>query len=97
MAQNELFARRDQHRHAGQLPRHSPYRRGTRMVLKKYAAWMIHLPNIYTFCKQFVLALHDLLCNEVLKKGYNAEFSAINQLYETAHMIEEASHYNHRM
>ena len=31
------------------------------------------------------------------KKGYNAEFSTIDQLYETAHMIEEASHYNHGM
>ena len=65
--------------------------------LKKYAAWMIHPPNVYTFHKWFILALRDLLCNEVLKKGYNAEFSAINQLYETAHMIEEASRYNHRM
>ena len=65
--------------------------------LKKYAAWMIHLPNVYTFHKQFVSALRDLLHNEVLKKGYNAEFSTINQLYETAHMIEEASCYNHGM
>ena len=65
--------------------------------LKKYAAWMIHPPNIYTFHKQFVSALRDSLHNEVLKKGYNAEFSTIDQLYETAHMIEEASCYNHRM
>ena len=65
--------------------------------LKKYAMWMIHLPNVYTFCKQFILALCDLLCNEVLKKGYNAIFSTINQLYETACMIEEASRYNHGM
>ena len=65
--------------------------------LKKYAARMIHLPDMYTFHKQFVSALHDLLCNEVLKKGYNAEFSTIDQLYETAYMIEEASHYNHGM
>ena len=65
--------------------------------LKKYAVWMIHPPNIYTFCKWFVLALHDLLHNEVLKKGYNAKFSTIDQLYKTARMIEEASHYNHRM
>ena len=65
--------------------------------LKKYATWMIHLPDIYTFCKRFILALCDSLCNEVLKKGYNTEFSTINQLYETACMIEEASHYNHRM
>ena len=65
--------------------------------LKKYAVRMIHLPDVYTFCKWFILALHDLLCSEVLKRGYNAEFSTINQLYKTAHMIEEASHYNHRM
>ena len=65
--------------------------------LKKYAAQMIHLPNVYMFCKWFVSALCDSLRNEVLKKGYNAEFSTINQLYETAHMIEEASCYNHRM
>ena len=65
--------------------------------LKKYAAWMIHPPDVYMFRKQFVSALHDSLCNEVLKKGYNAEFSTIDKLYETAHMIEEASHYNHRM
>ena len=65
--------------------------------LKKYAMQMIHPPDVYMFCKQLVSALHDLLCNEVLKKGYNAEFSTINQLYETARMIEEASRYNHGM
>ena len=65
--------------------------------LKKYAVWMIHPPDVYTFHKRFVLALPDSLCNEVLKKGYNAEFSTIDQLYETAHIIEEASHYNHGM
>ena len=76
---------------------------GTKIVqevlndLKKYAVRMIHPPNVYTFHKQFVLALHDSLHNEVLKKGYNAEFSTINQLYETACMIEEASCYNHGM
>ena len=31
--------------------------------LKKYAMRMIHLPNIYMLCKQFILALHDSLCN----------------------------------
>ena len=65
--------------------------------LKKYATRMIHPPNVYMFHKQFVSALRDLLCNEVLKKGYNAEFSTIDQLYETACMIEEASDYNHGM
>ena len=59
--------------------------------LKKYAMRMIHLPNVYTFCKQFVSALRDLLRNEVLKKGYNSKFSTIDQLYETARMIGEAS------
>ena len=47
--------------------------------LKKYAAQMIHMPDVYTFRKQFVSALRDSLRNEVLKKGYNAEFSTINQ------------------
>ena len=36
--------------------------------LKKYATGMIHLPDVYTFRKQFILALCDSLCNEVLKK-----------------------------
>ena len=65
--------------------------------LNKYAMWKIQLPNVYMFCKQFVSALHDSLCNEVLKKGYNAKFSTIEQLYETAGIVEEASHYNHGM
>ena len=65
--------------------------------LKKYAMQMIHLPDVYTFHKWFVSALCDSLCNEVLKKGYNAKFSTVDQLYETARMIEEASCYNHRM
>ena len=65
--------------------------------LKKYAAWMIHPPDVYTFRKWFISALRDLLCNEVLKKGYNTEFSTIDQLYKTARMMEEASCYNHTM
>ena len=65
--------------------------------LKKYATWMIHPPDVYMFHKWFISALCDSLRNEVLKKGYNTEFSTINQLYETAHMIEEASRYNHGM
>ena len=51
--------------------------------LKEYAMRMIHLPDMSTFHKQFILALRDSLHNEVLKKGYNAEFSTIDQLYET--------------
>ena len=65
--------------------------------LNKYATPMICLPNVYTFNKQFVSALHASLHNEVLKKGYNAEFSTIEQLYETAQMVEEAPGYNHRV
>ena len=65
--------------------------------LKKYAVWMIHPPDVYMFCKWFVSALRDSLRNEVLKKGYNAKFSTIDQLYETACMIEEASRYNQGM
>ena len=58
---------------------------------------MTHLHDVYMFRKRFIVALCDSLCNEVLKKGYNAEFSTMNKLYETARMIEEASHYNHGM
>ena len=54
--------------------------------LKKYAPWIIHLPDVSMFRKRFVSALHDSLCNE-----------AIDQLYETPCMIEEASCYNHGM
>ena len=39
--------------------------------LKKYATWIIHLPDVYMFHKQFISALCDSLHNEVLKKGYN--------------------------
>ena len=50
--------------------------------LKKYATQMIHPPDVYMLRKRFVSALHDSLHNEVLKKGYNAKFSTINQLYK---------------
>jgi len=52
--------------------------------LKKYSAWMIHPPDVYTFRKQFVSALHDTLCTEVLEKGYTAKFSTIKQIFEAA-------------
>ena len=65
--------------------------------IKRYATQMIHLPSVYMFHNHFVSTLHDLLHNEVLKKGYNAKFSTIEQLYETAQMVEEASCYNHGM
>ena len=50
--------------------------------LKKYSTWMIHPPDVYTFHKWFVSALRDTLCNEVLKKGYTAKFSTIEQIFE---------------
>ena len=36
--------------------------------LKKYAMQMIHPPDIYMFCKWFVLAFCDSLRNDMLKK-----------------------------
>ena len=60
------------------------------MIVNKYATWMIHPHNVYTFHKWFISALHDSLCNEVLKKDYNSEFSTIEQLYEIAWMVKEA-------
>ena len=46
--------------------------------LMKYATQMIQSPDDYTFWWQFVLALWEMLHNEVLKRGYNAEASSIN-------------------
>ena len=74
--------------------------RGTKTIqevlndLKKYVAWMIHPPNIYTFHKVIMSALHNKLHNEVLKKGYTAKFSTIKQLFYASQMIEEALQYN---
>ena len=55
---------------------------------------MIHPPDIYTFHKQFVSALHNMLHNEVLKKGYTAKFSTIEQIFEAAQMIEDVFQYH---
>jgi hypothetical protein len=65
--------------------------------LKKYASRMIMQPDAYTFCKRLVAALCKSLQNEVLKRGFNAKFSMIEQLYETACMLEEVMHYHHGM
>ena len=95
------FLHTSTHRHASN--KFDMVSQGTKTVqevlndLKKYAAQMIHMPDVYTFRKQFVSALHNELRNEVLKNGYNIEFSTIDQLYKTARMIEEASCYNQRM
>jgi hypothetical protein len=59
--------------------------------LKKHAGRMIMQPDAYTFRKRFVAALREPLQNEVLKRGFNAEFSTIEQLYKTACMLEEAT------
>jgi hypothetical protein len=59
--------------------------------LKKYAGRMIMQPDAYTFHKRFIAALHESLQNEVLKQGFNAEFSTIKQLYKTARMLEEGN------
>jgi tRNA(Glu) U13 pseudouridine synthase TruD len=65
--------------------------------LTKYMACMIQQPDDYTLRQCFVSALRETLCNEVLKKGYNAETSSLDTLCDTARMIEEASRYNHGM
>jgi hypothetical protein len=58
--------------------------RGSREMTGGYDWVVTHLPDIYMFCKWFVSGLHDLLRNEVLKKGYNTKFSTIEQLHEPA-------------
>jgi hypothetical protein len=58
--------------------------------LTKYAARMIQQPDNYMLWRRFVSALCERLCNEVLKKGYNAETSSLEVLCDTACMIEES-------
>jgi Retrotransposon gag protein len=65
--------------------------------LTKYVARMIQQPDNYTLRRRFVSALRETLHNEVLKKGYNAETSALDMLCDTTRMIEEASRYNQGM
>jgi hypothetical protein len=65
--------------------------------LTKYKAHMIQQPDDYMLQQHFVSALRETLCNEVLKKGYNAETSSLDMLCDTARMIEEASWYNQGM
>ena len=62
--------------------------------LQKYAGHMIIYPDAYTFRKQFVSALHELLCQEILKRGLSPEHSTIEQLYEASNAIEEATRYH---
>jgi hypothetical protein len=57
---------------------------------------MIQQPDEYTLRRQFVSALRETLRNEVLKKGYNTKTSSLDELCDTAHMIEEASRYKPR-
>ena len=64
--------------------------------LKKYTDRMIMRPDEYTFRRRFILALREPLRQEVLKQGLNPEKSTINQLYELANVIEEATRYNCR-
>jgi hypothetical protein len=65
--------------------------------LTKYAARMIQQPDEDTLRRRFVSVLCETLRNEVLKKGYNAETSSLDDLCDTACMIEEASRYNQGM
>jgi hypothetical protein len=58
---------------------------------------MIQQLDDYTLRRRFVSALREMLRNEVLKKGYNAETSSLDALCDTACMIEEASRYNQGM
>jgi hypothetical protein len=59
--------------------------------LTKYTARMIQQPDDYMLRRCVVSALRETLCNEVLKKGYNAENSSLDVLCDTARMIEEVT------
>ena len=52
------------------------------------------LPNEYTMRRRFLAALRDPLRQEVLTRGYTAEFHTLEQLAEVATSIEDAVHYD---
>ena len=55
---------------------------------------MVKKPDPYTQRKQFLAALRDPLCCEVLSHGYMAEFSCIKDLISTAQAVEDTVRYD---
>src|SRR6266481_1078360 len=62
--------------------------------LEKLAARMVQYPDGYTMRKQFLVALREPLCCEVLLQGHTAEFSHGAELALAAERIENAMRYD---
>ena len=58
--------------------------------LNKITARMVQKLDDYPQQKQFLVALHDPLCREVLTRGHTAEFSHMVDLVSTASQVEDA-------
>ncbi|KIJ38944.1 hypothetical protein M422DRAFT_258353 [Sphaerobolus stellatus SS14] len=61
--------------------------------LTKLAKQMVELPNAYSYRRRFMDALKPSIREEVLGKGFTAEFTKIDVLVAEAVMLDNAKHY----
>ncbi|KIJ44598.1 hypothetical protein M422DRAFT_251877 [Sphaerobolus stellatus SS14] len=61
--------------------------------LTKLAKQMVELPDVYSYRRRFMNALKPSIREEVLGKGFTAEFSKINELVEQAVIVDNAKRY----
>ncbi|KIJ50728.1 hypothetical protein M422DRAFT_245380 [Sphaerobolus stellatus SS14] len=61
--------------------------------LTKLAKQMVELPDAYSYWRQFMDALKPDIREQVLRKGFTAEFSKIDELMEQAVTLDNAKHY----
>ncbi|KIJ31754.1 hypothetical protein M422DRAFT_266506, partial [Sphaerobolus stellatus SS14] len=61
--------------------------------LTKLAKQMVELPDAYTYRRRFMNALKPSIREEVLSKGFTAEFSKIDELVEQAVIVDNAKCY----
>src|SRR6266481_2533024 len=62
--------------------------------LEKLAVRIVQYPDGYTMRKQFLAALCEPLCREVLLQGHTAEFSRGAELTLAAERVENAMRYD---
>ncbi|KIJ39991.1 hypothetical protein M422DRAFT_257311 [Sphaerobolus stellatus SS14] len=61
--------------------------------LTKLAKQMVELPDVYSYRRRFMNALKPSIREEVLGKGFTAEFSKIDELVEQAVIVDNAKCY----
>ncbi|KIJ39460.1 hypothetical protein M422DRAFT_257783, partial [Sphaerobolus stellatus SS14] len=61
--------------------------------LTKLAKQMVELPDAYSYWRRFMNALKPSIREEVLGKGFTAEFSKIDELVEQAVIVDNAKRY----